>query len=534
MSASPAPPSENPSELVNFYNHTLSSCLDQLAPIRTKYITFKHSAPWYTSELRRMKAHGCQLEQLCKKTNLNVHRQAYAHHLHRYNDAIKSSSFNPKVLFSTVNKLLKPYVSLEQRFLRVKGTKTLLVSAYQEHRTGKKGVSKESWVPSPTDLTHWAHFLLLCYQVRVNAVALRSQRASYVCSLCCHGKLYITEGLQRIHQDHFGFAYGMAHILCDLPLHCKTASYIAVTSAAASAENNVTEFFEVRNQEAKSGSFPYNFTTCFSTMFNFNNLLQLVQSLEMLQLLGVDRVVIYKTSYSPEVKHLLNYYIQKGYVEVIDWPMIRYLNVSQSWRPDLSPGDIHYYGQIAALNDCVYRYMYKSKYVALHDPDELILPQSVNSWLELLPLLEKRYGKDKCYKFENNVFHNNIMLPPPSFQTLPPESRWQKVSGVNILAHLYREPVNGSNVALTNFKIIVNPRVVFEATVHGLLSPGGICYMVDRKVARMYHTRQPMQKGLKPEQLIYDGRLLNYSPQLTSAVNTVLTESGLLPQDSVV
>ncbi|CAJ1052853.1 LOW QUALITY PROTEIN: uncharacterized protein LOC115374818 [Xyrichtys novacula] len=122
------PPPENPSELVSFYNHTLSSCLDQLAPIRTKYVTFKHSAPLYTTELCGMKAHGRQLERLCKKTNLNVHCQAYADHLHRYKDAlnsarsayhsnlINSSSSNPKVLFSTINKLLKPHDNITDSF----------------------------------------------------------------------------------------------------------------------------------------------------------------------------------------------------------------------------------------------------------------------------------------------------------------------------------------------------------------------------------------------------------------------------------
>ncbi|MGL4849430.1 MAG: glycosyltransferase family 92 protein [Clostridium sp.] len=63
---------------------------------------------------------------------------------------------------------------------------------------------------------------------------------------------------------------------------------------------------------------------------------------------------------------------------MIPWSMSRFLRVSRSWKPDVSPGDIHYYGQIPALNDCIYRYMYQSRYVALHDTDELILPQSVN------------------------------------------------------------------------------------------------------------------------------------------------------------
>lgn len=103
---------------------------------------------------------------------------------------------------------------------------------------------------------------------------------------------------------------------------------------------------EVKNQqvpeEGKSDSFPYNFTVCLSTMFDFTNVLQvtshdpgltvlfkrfsfsvlfklitgvklqLVQSLEMLQILGVNRVVVYKTSCSPETQRILDYYTHTG------------------------------------------------------------------------------------------------------------------------------------------------------------------------------------------------------------------------------
>lgn len=37
---------------------------------------------------------------------------------------------------------------------------------------------------------------------------------------------------------------------------------------------NSSRFLEVKNQEAKSDSFPYKFTVCLSTMFDFINVLQ--------------------------------------------------------------------------------------------------------------------------------------------------------------------------------------------------------------------------------------------------------------------
>lgn len=38
--------------------------------------------------------------------------------------------------------------------------------------------------------------------------------------------------------------------------------------------DELDKFLEVKNQEAKNDSFPYNFTVCFSTMYEFNNVLQ--------------------------------------------------------------------------------------------------------------------------------------------------------------------------------------------------------------------------------------------------------------------
>ncbi|KAF3688148.1 Beta-1,4-galactosyltransferase galt-1 [Channa argus] len=392
----------------------------------------------------------------------------------------------------------------------VKETKTILASAYQEHRKGKK-------------------------EVRVIAVVLRKENAAYRCLFCCLDKLLISESISHsnIHRDHFDFAYGTADIMCPLPSGCETTSHISLISSAAKAEEirYDVSFLEVKNQEVKSDSLSYKFTVCISTMFDFTNVLQLVQTLEMLQLLGVDRVVIYKTNCSKETQRVLDYYTEKGLVEVIPWSWSRFLKVSRGFMPSLDPGDLHYYGQIPALNDCVYRYMYKSRYVALHDIDELILPQSVNSWSELLPRLEGKYGADKCYMFENNVFPTTVRKPPPASQTLPTQSPgWQNVPGVNILAHLYQEPII-KETDYMRFKIIVNPRAVFSTSVHGLLESQKGCSWVDRNIARMYHTRAPRQPNLKPEQLLYNDRLLSYTDRLIPAVNSVLRESGLLPED---
>lgn len=115
----PAPPS-SPSELVTHYNSCLSTSLNVIAPLKSRSVSFTLSAPWYTPELRRMKAAGRRLERLVKRTGLIVHTQAYTDHLLQYKNAlstartayysniINAGKNNQRILFSTVNKLLQP------------------------------------------------------------------------------------------------------------------------------------------------------------------------------------------------------------------------------------------------------------------------------------------------------------------------------------------------------------------------------------------------------------------------------------------
>lgn len=45
----------------------------------------------------------------------------------------------------------------------------------------------------------------------------------------------------------------------------------------------------------------------------------------------------------------------------------------------------------------------------------------------------------------------------------------------------------------------------------------------------MFGCRSPLQAQLTPDQLVYDGRLLNYSSRLIPAVTSVLAEAGRAP-----
>ncbi|XP_056334863.1 uncharacterized protein si:zfos-464b6.2 [Danio aesculapii] len=257
-------------------------------------------------------------------------------------------------------------------------------------------------------------------------------------------------------------------------------------------------------------------------MYDYKNVLNLVEAMEMFRLLGATRVAIYRTNCDSDVQKVLDYYVAQGFIEVIPWTIKKHVKVSSGWRKDISGGELHYYGQIPALNDCVYRYMYQSQYVALHDMDELILPFGVKTWTEMLPKLEKTYGDSLGFEFENNQF------PFTSKDNGKYDVRqWESVRGTNILKYIQRVPNNPK--AFNNYKVIVNPRLVLMATVHGLLDTvnlGQHTVRVDRDVARMYHSKNftyPLNTNL-----ITDYRLWDYADELIPAVTKVLQDCGFI------
>lgn len=130
------------------------------------------------------------------------------------------------------------------------------------------------------------------------------------------------------------------------------------------------------------------------------------------RLLGVDRVAVYNTSCGPELDRLLRSYSQEGFVEIIPWPIDKHLNPSYGWQFSLSGGDVHYFGQQTTLNECMYRFMDRSRYVLLNDIDEIIMPYQHNSLAALMDELQQQLPNVMYLwcAFENPIFRMMINI----------------------------------------------------------------------------------------------------------------------------
>ncbi|KAM7403341.1 hypothetical protein PAMA_004000 [Pampus argenteus] len=385
-----------------------------------------------------------------------------------------------------------------------------------------------------TPLTNTKHLLVSAYMdqrvtgldIRIIGIFRRDSIQPLHCLFCCTGRLSRTTPATILqHSDHFGFPFATTDVMCQIPQHCK-ATHVNLLSQQ---DNDILPeqiWLPIRNQKTdgkEEKKLQFNFTVCISNLFgDYNNVLQFAQSLEMYRLLGVNRVVIYNTTCGPDLNRLLQSYIQEGFVEMVPWPIDQHLNPSRGWLFSQHGGDLHYFGQLTTLNECIYRSMERSRYVLLNDIDEIIMPYQHDSLMPLMSMLEQQHPNIAMFHIENHIFPKHHFEPSRRFD-LP---QWKGVPGINILEHIYREEPQRN--IYHPYKMIVRPRMVEQTSVHETLKTFSQTYKVPLTTCRIIHVRNALQGSLKLEQLHEDKRLWDFHEKLIPNVDKALKRAGML------
>ncbi|XP_063315811.1 glycosyltransferase family 92 protein F13G3.3-like [Pelobates fuscus] len=343
--------------------------------------------------------------------------------------------------------------------------------------------------------------------IRVLAIIHHSVRELYCWFHCIHSSSVTVRAEVDLHAERYGYPYGTADLLCTEPPNC-SYHYISVHWSNAT---NITQLllFEVRNRPPHTLS--VNFTVCISTMYgDYNNVLQTIQSIEMYKLLGAGRVTIYVNKCHENVDKVLQYYIEEGILEVVPWPIDKFLRTSKLWRFYLNKNSqVHYYGQTATLNDCLNRNMYKSKFVFFNGIDEIILPRKHYNWGSLMQSLQQQYPQTSVLIFENHVFKTSANRSELNI--------WEDIPGVNILLHNYRDP---NNKYINSYKFVVDPRQVYQIRVHRILKSKGKHEHVSKDTVIIFHTKG-LQEKYGDKSLIEDRTLWRFNLSLTQNVKVI-------------
>ncbi|KAM9330230.1 beta-1,4-galactosyltransferase galt-1-like [Gastrophryne carolinensis] len=319
----------------------------------------------------------------------------------------------------------------------------------------------------------------------------------------------------EMHDDRFGFPYGTTDIVCAEPVGCDYTYMSFHGSDSPNINDNLR--FEVKNRPLPE--FSSNFSVCMSTLYGgYDNALQIVQTLEMYKILGASRVTMYITNVSQNVEKVLRHYIDEGMLEMVPWPIDQHFIVTKKWH--FTPGEkgqIGYYGQTAALNDCLYRNMYKSRFVFLNDIDELIIPVKDRDYPSLMERLRKLDPETTVFRIENRIF--TILFKDSKFDL------WPDVPGVNILSHPFKEPDHG--MTKTHHKLIVNPRHVFQTSIHNVLRFTGKMRGIEQSLAIIFHCK--FRVTVTRDQVIEDEILRQYNSTLVPNVDEVIKK--LFPRE---
>ena len=188
--------------------------------------------------------------------------------------------------------------------------------------------------------------------------------------------------------------------------------------------------------------------------------------IEYHRMLGVQHFYLYNNNSHDNYKEVLNPYIKKRIVDLIDWPSPESLD----WTPY----------QVAAYNDCINKVKGATQWLAVIDIDEFIVPVKKDNLPSLLKDYEGAGGLQIFWQF----FGTSGIKSIPDNMTL-------------IEALTYKAPKDsGWNY---NCKTICQPLVVQEFLVHGAryhhpwfeLFPhgtrGGVHQPINIDIVRIHH-----------------------------------------------
>ena len=269
--------------------------------------------------------------------------------------------------------------------------------------------------------------------------------------------------------NHF-MKFGSFIASCRFPpgLHCKPCFVNISTRSISKTQNKNIDtvvlpvgFMDQHNAEKVSRG---QYGICIPPLRGEISVDRLIEFLELSQILGASYFTFYSFAVSKGAREVLNYYKDKGLARVLSWNLPSYIGKY----------DIHYFGQILSIMDCLFRSMSRLHFVAFNDLDEFIVPLRNKN---VITFLEKIHKGEYCgHCFDSVTFD-------PSRENLP-------TSRLLMTQQVFRRTKKP-----TPFwsKCIVDPRKIFEQGIHHIVMPiedNYITNKVDWNIARVFHYRK--------------------------------------------
>lgn len=153
---------------------------------------------------------------------------------------------------------------------------------------------------------------------------------------------------------------------------------------------------------------------------------RLVEWIELIGLLGADKIFFYELQVHPNISKVLQYYEQLGKIHITpitlpggqpNIPAFQHMYLSKKTNSKRQ-------NELIPYNDCLYRHMYEYEYLVLLDVDEVIMPVQDTTWQELLKRIMPKALKIKnetraSYNVRNVYFLDELMHSHSTIKTIP-------------------------------------------------------------------------------------------------------------------
>ncbi|XP_045123799.1 uncharacterized protein LOC123511821 isoform X2 [Portunus trituberculatus] len=224
----------------------------------------------------------------------------------------------------------------------------------------------------------------------------------------------IVNGAIKIIRENWNLKFSACFIACPLTIYRNGKQPIPPpesVSLMADPGGNATNKLRVLNLDVAKEEVRDTFAVCVKPLhFDYNNVNQMIEFIELNRILGVEHFTLYNHTVGPGVDCVLRHYVSEGVVTILPWK----LDIK-------SQKEIRTEGLFAALNDCLYRLMYRHRYVLMIDLDEYIVPHANLTLPHLLHYLHTKADANKvgAVSFQNSFFYlqwpddpNSASLPP--------------------------------------------------------------------------------------------------------------------------
>ncbi|PAA79843.1 hypothetical protein BOX15_Mlig031712g5 [Macrostomum lignano] len=186
-------------------------------------------------------------------------------------------------------------------------------------------------------------------------------------------------------------------------------------------------------------------------------IMRLVEFIEVNRLLGVEHFYFYNMSLPSKISAVMKHYIGIGWITVTPWSLAEGIDLDK---------DIHYYGQMVILNDCLYSARDRYRLLTFIDIDEMLVP--TNSKGEAINLVKAAQlhslddrGGNCALGFRHGVF------PPSPKQEKSGEIKMPtSLIGCKIVSLLRRRRIKSILPFTERSKLLVVARQIKEIGIH--------------------------------------------------------------------